>query len=563
MKIDSRTKLDVLLKKYPFLMDFLAELSPRYARLQSPVLRRTLGRVASLNQVAGFGDLPLSELLIKLRAEIKRATGEEIEVDFGPASPAPPVSKEARQEVLKDIIRELHKGGNLEEQKRRFAELIRDVSPSEISEMEQRLIEEGMPEEEVKRLCDVHVQVFKESLDEKPLPSAVPGHPLHTLVEENRALRRILDEFRGLLDRVTPGDGGVTLEKLRDEIQSTLSELAQVEKHYLKKENQLFPLLESKGVSGPSKVMWAIHDDIRMMIREFRGFLVEEKATELVAAGRRLTEMMGDMIYKEEKILFPMSLETLDEKDWARVKKGEEEIGYAWITPGTEWKPPSPPEGLPEIPGYRRPAGIELDTGALTPEQINLLLKNLPVDVTFVDEEVGDQGEGVGDAVGDDGEAEGLGGEGRVFPEDCVAPFLAKVGLAGGGGVGEKLVGGEPLEVLHDGGKVHGVAGGGGDADGGVEAIGLGVGLGALGEDALGEVEPPAEGGKHLVDRTRVPLDDPVQFGCKRMHGALLTRELFRTSQSRHGRYLDMICLLLARISKGSPLTLAAFVHQR
>ena len=387
MKIDSRTKLDVLLKKYPFLMDFLAELSPRYARLQSPVLRRTLGRVASLNQVAGFGDLPLSELLIKLRAEIKRATGEEIEVDFGPASPAPPVSKEARQEVLKDIIRELHKGGNLEEQKRRFAELIRDVSPSEISEMEQRLIEEGMPEEEVKRLCDVHVQVFKESLDEKPLPSAVPGHPLHTLVEENRALRRILDEFRGLLDRVTPGDGGVTLEKLRDEIQSTLSELAQVEKHYLKKENQLFPLLESKGVSGPSKVMWAIHDDIRMMIREFRGFLVEEKAAELVAAGRRLTEMMGDMIYKEEKILFPMSLETLDEKDWARVKKGEEEIGYAWITPGTEWKPPSPLEGLPEIPGYRRPAGIELETGALTPEQINLLLKNLPVDVTFVDEE--------------------------------------------------------------------------------------------------------------------------------------------------------------------------------
>jgi PAS domain S-box-containing protein len=93
------------------------------------------------------------------------------------------------------------------------------------------------------------------------------------------------------------------------------------------------------------------------------------------------------MIYKEEKILFPMSLETLDERDWARVRKGEEEIGYAWVTPGAEWKPAVALEGLPPAPHYHRPAAtIELDTGALTPGQINLLLKNLPADITFVDE---------------------------------------------------------------------------------------------------------------------------------------------------------------------------------
>jgi DUF438 domain-containing protein len=387
MRIDSRTKIDDLLKKYPFLLDFLAGLSPRFAKLRNPIMRKTIGRVANLNQVAGFGDLPLPELLGKIQAEIKRAAKEDVEVDVGPASPEPIDIKEARQEVLKDIIRELHEGGDLEEQKKRFAELIKDISPTEISEMEQKLIEEGLPEEEVKRLCDVHVQVFKESLEGQPLPSAIPGHPLHTLTEENRALEKILSEFRGLLDRIAPGDGGVSLEKLQDEIKSALEELAQVEKHYLKKENQLFPLLESKGVSGPSKVMWAIHDDIRMMMREFRGLLVDEKAAELVAAGRRLSEMMADMIYKEEKILLPMSLETLDEKDWARVKKGEEEIGYAWVTPGTEWKPAVAIVDLPPVPEYRRPgATLELDTGALTPEQVNLLLKQLPVDVTFVDE---------------------------------------------------------------------------------------------------------------------------------------------------------------------------------
>jgi hypothetical protein len=72
--------------------------------------------------------------------------------------------------------------------------------------------------------------------------------------------------------------------------------------------------------------------------------------------------------------------------DWARVKNGEEEIGYAWVTPGTEWKPAVAAAGLPSPPEYRRPAAMDLDTGALTPEQVNLLLKNLPVDVTYVDE---------------------------------------------------------------------------------------------------------------------------------------------------------------------------------
>jgi uncharacterized protein len=387
MSIGPRTRLDDLLKEFPFLLDFLAGLSPRFAKLRNPVMRRTVGRVATLHQVAGFGGLPLPELLLKIQAEIKRAAGEDVGIEAGGTSPEPVDTGDARQEVLKDIIRELHEGGDLEEQKRRFAELIKDVRPTEISEMEQKLIEEGLPEAEVKRLCDVHVQVFKESLEGQPLPSAIPGHPLHTLTEENRALEKILARFKGLLDGIKPGDGGGSLAELRDEVKSVLADLAQVEKHYLKKENQLFPALESKGVSGPSKVMWATHDDIRMLIREFRSLLVEEKAAELVTMGRRLSEMMADMIYKEEKILLPMSLETLGEADWARVKRGEEEIGYAWVAPGGDWKPAAAVEELPPAPEYWRPAtALELDTGALTPDQVNLLLKNLPLDVTFVDE---------------------------------------------------------------------------------------------------------------------------------------------------------------------------------
>jgi hypothetical protein len=387
MRLNSRTKIDDLLKRYPFLLDFLAGLSPRFSRLKSPIMRKTIGKVASLQQVASFGNMPLGELLERIQAEVKRVTHEDLELETAEAKPEPIAAKEARLEILKDIIRELHKGESLEEQKKRFAALVKDTSPTEISEMEQKLIEEGMPEDEVKRLCDVHVQVFKESLETQPLPSAIPGHPLHTLMEENRALEKLLARWKELLGQVKTAEGGESFKRLKSELRGQWEKLAGVEKHYLKKENQLFPLLEAKGVSGPSKVMWAIHDDIRAQLREFRELLNEEKSSEMVDLGRKFSETMADMIYKEEKILFPMSQETLDEKDWAAVKKGEEEIGYAWITPGNEWKPAARVDEIPARVEDSRSAGqVDLDTGRLTSGQVNLLLKNLPVDVTFVDE---------------------------------------------------------------------------------------------------------------------------------------------------------------------------------
>jgi hypothetical protein len=94
---------------------------------------------------------------------------------------------------------------------------------------------------------------------------------------------------------------------------------------------------------------------------------------------------MKDMVTKEEKILFPMCLEMFDEADWARVKKGEEEIGYAWIASAPAWSPA--PQGCwPAAAGAPAGGAVPLDTGALTVEQIDLMLTALPVDISFVDE---------------------------------------------------------------------------------------------------------------------------------------------------------------------------------
>lgn len=291
--------------------------------------------------------------------------------------------REKRMELLKGIIKDLHAGGDPGELKERFASLLRDVNPSEIAEMEEQLIKEGMPEEEVKRLCDVHVAVFKDALEKKVEPESIPGHPVHTFRLENDALRQVVAEMEALLAGLE-GEKEAEWEKM----ESTLKRLQEVENHYLRKEYQLFPYLEKHGITGPAKVMWATHDDIRGLFKKVHNALVARDKETVLTEGKMLLAAISDMFYKEEKILFPMALETLSEGEWAEIKEGELSIGYALVTPGDEWQPPDPV--LEEL---KKGAGtgevkdqLKLDTGVLTPEQLNLILTHLPFDIAFVDE---------------------------------------------------------------------------------------------------------------------------------------------------------------------------------
>jgi hypothetical protein len=289
-----------------------------------------------------------------------------------------------KKNILKDIIRDLHAGGSVEALQARFAALVKDVSGAEIGAMEQELIDEGLPETEVRRLCDLHVKVFESSLDAQTAPQTEPGHPLHTLAEENRAVAALVAEARRVLDGLKAGSVDPAAGRAR--MAGLLEDLAQVEKHYLKKENQLFPRLEAKGVGGPSKVMWAVHDDIRAHLKDLRRALGLGDAELIVRTGHWVLQEIMDMVGKEEKVLFPMALELLDAGDWVRVKTGEEEIGYAWIPPAPAWPPASPGRTAAAAGPGARTGGIGLNTGRLTPEQIDLMLTHLPVDISYVDE---------------------------------------------------------------------------------------------------------------------------------------------------------------------------------
>jgi uncharacterized protein len=387
MTITPKTTVHTLLKEYPFLLDFLAGYHPEFGKLTNPVLRRTAGRLATLDAAAQQSGVPLSRLMDDIAAEVARVTGQRPEVaDTAAAGGIDP----ARLAVLKQIILDLHAGHPMDELKTRFAELVEDVEAGEIAAMEQRLIEEGLSEHEVKRLCDVHVQVFADALAEHPAVTMPAGHPIDTLQRENQALLQVTATLRKLAATVRgAADPQTEFARLRPGLTATLARVREMNRHYLRKEHQLFPFLERHGVEGPSKVMWALHDDVRSALKETEAAVAAGRGEEAARGAEQLAQTAEDMVTKEERILFPMALETLDDAEWAAVRAGEGEIGYALLAAEpAPWPSAGSGEAIPAGPsGPAVPEGLlELKTGGLTLEQLNLMLTALPVDFSYVDE---------------------------------------------------------------------------------------------------------------------------------------------------------------------------------
>jgi DUF438 domain-containing protein len=301
-------------------------------------------------------------------------------------------NREYRQKVLKELIAELHDGKSVDDVKGRFEKLIQGVSASEIAEMEAALISEGMPVEEIQRLCDVHAAVFKGSIEEihRPQkPEEMPGHPIHTFKLENREIENLINS------RIKPdiegfkADGGAeSIKKLTEDFKL----LWEIDKHYSKKENLLFPYLEKYGITAPPKVMWGVDDEIRDSVKQIIRLLEDgagEKGQIAQMTGEAINRVT-EMIYKEENILFPMALDTLTEDEWLQISEESGEIGYCMVQPAGDWKPArvnveqkAAAKGeAPSNNGY-----IKFDAGVLSPEEINALLNTLPIDITFVDRE--------------------------------------------------------------------------------------------------------------------------------------------------------------------------------
>ena len=294
-----------------------------------------------------------------------------------------------RKEALKTVIKRLHAGDSVENIKNEFGVAIRGATAGEIADAERALISEGVSVSEIQRLCDFHVAVFRESLDEEPTPESLPGHPVFTFRMENEVTMRLLEAMETTLNKWWEGQ-----ENALESLQRQAKNLKAIERHYSRKENILFPFLEKKGFEGPSQVMWGVDNEIRAQIKQFVNDIKsnEPDTSDVYSQFTKLAQDIREMIYKEEKILFPEALRRLSQAEWGLIRQQEEEIGYFNVTPKGSWHPAEEKEtqnmqeNKEKSQNFEVEGLISLSTGALTRAQINLMLTHLPVDVTFVDE---------------------------------------------------------------------------------------------------------------------------------------------------------------------------------
>ena len=294
-----------------------------------------------------------------------------------------------RRDLLKHLILQLHQGETPDAVKKQLTRLIGEVPYGDVVEVEQELISEGLPEEEILQLCDLHSNVLKGAIDHEGAKTAPPGHPVHTFKEENKALGWEISTLRKLFDMAAKVSGADDTRVVAGEIRRHINALTDVEKHYVRKENLLFPYLEKHNITGPPKVMWGKHDEARELLRsaveavhDSESISADELRSVIELVLISTVDAVDEMIYKEENILFPMCLDTLSDDEWYNISRQSIEIGYCLYDPKEEWKPEHVTADADSGAAGER---IQLPSGSFSAVELEAILNTIPFDLTFVD----------------------------------------------------------------------------------------------------------------------------------------------------------------------------------
>ncbi|MFK9094807.1 DUF438 domain-containing protein [Bacillus salipaludis] len=287
--------------------------------------------------------------------------------------------------ILKQTFQDIHNGRNLDEVKAHFDAFIGKITVDEISQLQHDFVE-GISAAELQRLYSQHSALFKGSIEKEShqtiRPEEQPGHPIHTFKLENQEIEKLLKTKIQIHLWQFEKEGSVeNVYKLLEDIDLLLD----IDKHYSRKENLIFPYLEKYGIYGPTTNMWRIDDFIRDAIKEAKQKLANYNGEkeEVIRVVNYVIQEVGEMVYKEENILFQMALKNLTEDEWIKIAHESDEIGFCLTAPVEEWKPER--KALQEkaiSEGY-----IKMETGILSLKQLELLLNHLPVDITFIDQD--------------------------------------------------------------------------------------------------------------------------------------------------------------------------------
>ena len=405
-KLDLGKPVYELVKEYPELIEILKGLG--FSEIVKPAMLHSVGRITTIPKGAKMRDISMMKVVptlisngFELIGDMPIISGEN-SVEFKAESP----KQETSTEILKDYLRRLGNGEDLENVRNEFVEKFSDVDASEIMKAEQELIKEGTPVTEVQKLCDVHSALFhgatreekianaekaveeflkKEETQKTNMPDAyqkkheiakvlreTKGHPIARWTEENEKIGSLIHEIQ--LDIEAGNEIGDKITKLR-----------QISIHYAEKGDLVYPLLKVRyEISGPSDVMWTVDDEIR---DELAALEKEDNHNEAwISRVSAVIKRADEMIYKEANILYPICAVNFSEDEWYGIY--EDAKDYAPVFDVEQmWEKAE--EVIVEKKKRNKTAindsEIVLAGGHMTVAQLEAMLNTLPIEITFVD----------------------------------------------------------------------------------------------------------------------------------------------------------------------------------
>lgn len=247
------------------------------------------------------------------------------------------LNRENMKNEVKELIKALksaEKRDDFEKVKEQFKTVIGSADPVAIALAENELAREGFSMEDMMSACDIHLMLFKESIDNSKI-KVEESHPLNQFMKEHKwilgLMERLKDEARG-----SRSEDGLTISSSRINILEKIAgKLMETENHNVRQENTLFPVLEKHGIEQPPAVMWAEHSEMKEqkkeiinLIRDCKKLMKEEFSNKLERMAAALMEKFSMHSRKEQHILYVTALEVITENEWKEIKEECDNLGY-------------------------------------------------------------------------------------------------------------------------------------------------------------------------------------------------------------------------------------------
>lgn len=322
-------------------------------------------------------------------------------------------------EAVKEILKAIHRGEKIEELKKRFGSVLQQVSPFEIPLIEQQLVKEGISVNEVLKLCDLHVELFREALQSRELKNVPKGHPLDLLMKENEWVLKQAESIGLYASALLRAEDDEQTRNYLASLKKIAFEMRKARLHYRKIQMLLFPYLERRGIVAVPRVLWGREDQTMVKLRQLSELLQKTEndanknlVNDIANKAIEIAQEFSELVFRENRILFPAVQALFSEGEWAAIAEIAEDLGYVIDVKSEGWKTDAkpvlpyeleanvtfeqveklPPEfrsmatshGIePDTYNVKKEGDLDLSTGFLSVEETKALFRALPIEITF------------------------------------------------------------------------------------------------------------------------------------------------------------------------------------